>query len=312
MKIVVSGGAGFIGSHLCQKLLEEGHQVICLDNLLTSTGKNIESFKDNPNFTFIKTDVSEQLPADLEADQVFHLASPASPNKHSSISYLAFPEQTMLANTVGTRNMAELAIKSEAKFLFASTSEVYGDPLEHPQKETYRGNVSTTGPRAVYDESKRFGETIVSTFVRKNNLDARIIRIFNTFGPGMADDGRVVYEFVKASLKGEKLPIFGDGNQTRSFCFVSDLVEGLIEAMNKEGTKGEVFNLGNPQEFSVMELAKKIIELTGSNSEISLVEPLPEDDPKKRCPDIAKAKEVLGWDPKVSLDEGLKKFINSF
>ncbi len=311
MKIIVTGGAGFLGSHLCDKLIEMGNQVICIDNLITGSEKNISHLRNNPNFKFIIHDVINGLPEGLQADQIYHLASPASPNKNNPKSYIAHPFETMQVNTTGTWKLCEMAIKLGAKFLFASTSEVYGDPLEHPQKETYKGNVSTTGPRSVYDESKRFGETITAAFVRSKNLDGRIIRIFNTYGPGMAlDDGRVVIEFVQASLSSKPFPVFGDGTQTRSFCFVSDLVNGIIAAMDK-GEKGEVYNLGNPNEFTILELAEKVKTLTNSQSEIKQVEELPEDDPMQRCPDITKAKEKLNWEPKVSLEEGLRILIDS-
>lgn len=315
MKIVVTGGAGFLGSHLCEKLLKLGHKVICVDNLLTGSEKNIEEFKSNPNFRFIKADVSGNMEeilrlATLAQDdirQIYHLASPASPSLNSSKSYHVLAFETMQVNTTGTWNLCKLAVKFGAKFLFASTSEVYGDPLEHPQKETYRGNVSTTGPRSIYDESKRFGETITSAFIRSKDLDGRIVRIFNTYGPKMAlDDGRVVIEFVTAALAGRPFPVFGDGKQTRSFCYVSDMTEGIIAAMEK-GEKKEIYNLGNPDEFSVLELAEKVKILTGSTSDVEYVAELPEDDPIRRCPDISKAKEKLGWEPKISLEEGLKR-----
>lgn len=307
MKIIVAGGAGFLGSHLCQRLLDENHQVICIDNLVTGNEDNLKPFKNQQNFKFLKLDISEDLPKDLTADRVYHLASPASPNRHSSKSYHSLPFETMRANTTGTWNLAELARKNQARLLFASTSESYGDPLVHPQAEEYRGNVSTTGPRSVYDESKRFGETIVAAYVRSKGLDGRIIRIFNTYGPGMSlDDGRVVIEFMKAAINNQPLPVFGDGLQTRSFCFVSDLIEGIIKVMETPNLGGEVVNLGNPHEFTILELAQKIKEVTGSSSEILFKEPLPQDDPLKRRPDIEKAKKLLDWEPKVDLLEGLK------
>lgn len=307
MKVIVTGGAGFLGSHLCDKLIEQGHQVICIDNLLTGSEKNIEHLKNNPDFQFVNHDVSKPLPDNLTADQVYHLASPASPNKDSKISYQSFPFETMAVNTIGTQNLCEFAAKFNAKFLFASTSEVYGEPLEHPQKETYLGNVSTTGPRSIYDEAKRFGETITSVYIRSKSLDGRIIRIFNTYGPRIAFDGRVVIEIIQAALENKPLPIFGDGKQTRSFCYISDMVEGIILAMEK-GEPGEIYNLGNPDEFTILELAEFAKKLTGSTSNLEFKD-LPEDDPTRRCPDITKAKEKLGWEPKVSLEEGLKKLI---
>ncbi len=309
MKILVTGGAGFIGSHLCEKLLQNGHQVLAVDNLITGSEKNIEHLKGNPNFQFLNYDVIKKLPDELKADQIYHMASPASPHLKSPTSYHALPFETMAVNTLATWNLCQFAIESNAKFLFASTSEIYGDPKESPQKEEYRGNVSSTGPRSVYDESKRFGETIVAAFERSKGLDGRIIRIFNTYGPRLAKDGRVVSEFITAALRNEVLPIFGEGTQTRSFCYISDLVDGIILAMEKEGTKGEVFNLGNPEEYKIVELAQKIKELTASQSEIKSVESLPEDDPLQRCPDISKSREKLGWEPKVKLEEGLGKFI---
>lgn len=313
MKILVSGGAGFLGSHLCDKLIEEGHQVICVDNLLTGNEENIKHLKNNPYFEFAIQDVTGNLDIspDLKLDQIYHLASPASPSMHSNKSYHALPFETMAVNSIGTWNLAELATQMGAKFLFASTSEVYGDPLEHPQKEEYRGNVSTTGPRAVYDESKRFGETIVSAFVRSEKLDGRIVRIFNTYGPRMAlDDGRVVIEFVQAALEGKPFPVFGDGKQTRSFCYVSDMTLGIVAAMEK-GVSGEIYNLGNPDEFTVLELVEKVKNITNTQSEVEFVSKLPEDDPLRRCPDITKVKEALGWEPKISLEDGLSKLIAS-
>ena len=311
MKVVVTGGAGFLGSHLCDRLISDGHQVICIDNLITGSEENISQLKNNPNFKFINYDVSNGLPEGLDAEQIYHLASPASPNKNNPKSYIAHPFETMKVNTEGTWKLAEAAVGMGAKLLFASTSEIYGNPKEHPQKETYLGNVSTIGPRAVYDEAKRFGETVVSAYVRSKGLDGVIIRIFNTYGPRMADDGRVVIEFVKAALKNKPLPVFGEGTQSRSFCYVDDLIDGIILAMEK-GESGEVYNLGNPDEFTILELAKKVKELANSASEIKLAEKLPEDDPLQRCPDLSKTKEVLSWEPKISLDEGLKKLIQYY
>ena len=308
MKAIVTGGAGFLGSHLVDKLIKRGDEVLVIDNLLTGNLKNLDHLNNNPNFKFLNQDVSLSFQTDFQADEIYHLASPASPNLNNPISYQALPFNTMMVNSMGTWQMAEMAIRMEAKFLFASTSEIYGDPLEHPQKEEYKGNTSPTGPRSVYDEAKRFGETITSAFVRSKGLDGRIVRIFNTYGPRMAQDGRVVIEFIQAALKNKPIPIFGDGRQTRSFMFVSDLIEGIILAMEK-GEKGEVFNLGNPNEFTILELAEKVKVLTNSSSEVKLIKPLPQDDPIRRCPDICRAKEKLGWEPKIQLEEGLKKLI---
>lgn len=308
MRIIVTGGAGFLGSHLCDKLIEMGNQVVCIDNLLTGSIDNIVHLQDSPDFEFVETDAAEGLPEDLDFDALYHLASPASPNKNNPQSYIALPFETMEINSFGTWALCEEALSRGAKFLFASTSEIYGDPLEHPQKESYKGNVSTTGPRSVYDESKRFGETITAAFVRYKKLDGRIIRIFNTYGPRMASDGRVVIEFVNAALQNKPLPVFGDGKQTRSFCYVSDLIDGIIAAMDK-GEKGEIYNLGNPREFTILELVEVVKKITKVSSEVEFVEKLPTDDPLRRCPDITKAKERLGWEPKVELEEGLKKLI---
>jgi nucleoside-diphosphate-sugar epimerase len=311
MKILVAGGAGFLGSHVCIKLISNGNEVWCVDNYLTGTKRNIQQMLDNTNFHLIKADITKKITGIPKLDQIYHLASPASPNIHSKKSYHQLPFETMKANTTGTWILAELACKDKAKMVFASTSETYGDPLEHPQKESYRGNVSTTGPRSVYDEAKRFGETIVAAFVRSKGLDGRIVRIFNTFGPRMAiDDGRVVTEFIYAALANKQISIFGDGTQTRSFCYVDDLVEGLVKAMNMEKTKGEIFNLGNPGEFTILELAKMIKRLTKSKSDIVFSENLPVDDPLKRRPDISKAENILGWAPKISLEQGLVMLIN--
>ncbi len=311
MKIVITGGAGFLGSHLCEQLLKEGNEVVCIDNLVTGNKENIAHLLENPKFSFREHDVIQGLPEDLVVDQIYHLASPASPNIHSPKSYHALAFETMQVNTVGTWKIAEYCIQNNAKLLFASTSEVYGDPLEHPQTESYRGNVSTTGPRSVYDEAKRFGETIISAFIRSKKLDARIIRIFNTYGPRMApNDGRVVIEFMQAALLGKPFPVFGDGKQTRSFCYVSDLIDGIIKAMNTEGTVGNVYNLGNPTEFTILELAQKVNEVANTASQVALQEPLPTDDPMQRCPDITKAKQELSWEPKVQLEAGLHNLLD--
>ena len=309
----MAGGAGFIGSKLCSALLKKGYFVICVDNILTGSLNNLDSLRENENFQFINHDIAQPLEENLTADFVFHLASPASPNHHSKLSYHSLPMETMLANTQGTFELLKFAEKSKAKFLFASTSEVYGNPLEHPQKEDYNGNVSTTGPRSVYDESKRFGETITAYFLRDRNVDTRIARIFNTYGPGMLkEDMRMIIVFITQVLLGKQITVFGDGKQTRSLCFIDDMVEGLMLLMFSPNTKGEIVNLGSDEEKTVLEYAETIKKLTGSESEIVFSEKLPEDDPIRRRPDITRAKKLLGWEPKVSLQEGLLKTIEYF
>ena len=312
-KFIVTGGAGFIGSHICDELLKAGDAVICIDNFITGAPENIQEFLSNPNFKFIEHDLTKQLPAiEGNIDGIFHFASPASPNKKSPKSYIAFPIETLLVNSVGTYNLLELAKEKNARFVYASTSEVYGDPEISPQVETYFGNVNPNGVRSVYDEGKRFGEAVVMAFVRKYDLDGRILRIFNTYGDKMQkDDGRVVSNFIVQALQNSPITIFGDGTQTRSFCFVSDLVGGILEFMKRDGLKGEVVNLGNPEERTVLALAEIIKKLTNSSSEI-LFEALPEDDPMKRRPDISKAQKLLDFAPKVSIEEGLTKTIEYF
>jgi len=313
MNILITGGAGFIGSHLTKKLLKNNYQVIVVDNLITGCEKNIEEFKDNKNFTFIKADVIKPLTDLPKIDYLFHLASPASPNHQSKISYHQLALETMLVNTTGTLELLKLAKKHQAKFLFASTSEVYGNPLVHPQNEGYFGNVNPIGPRAVYDEAKRFGETLTSYFAKKEGVDGKIARIFNTYGPNMrVDDKRMVVNFITQALKNEPITIFGNGKQTRSLCYVDDLVDGLIKLMFNKNTYGEVVNLGNPEEHTVLEYAKIIKRLANSKSEIVFFEELPPDDPQKRKPDISKAKKLLNWEPKIGLEEGLKKTICYF
>lgn len=308
--ILVTGGAGFIGSYLCKRLLRDGYEVVCIDNLATGSEENLRDIMGHAHFRFIKHDVIRPFEEDIKIDAIFHLASPASPNHHSAKSYHALPLETMLVNTQGTLELLRLAEAKGASFLFASTSEVYGDPLEHPQKEIYRGNVSTTGPRSVYDEAKRFGETITAYFERERGVDARIVRIFNTYGPHMQrDDLRMVVSFILQALDGKNITIFGDGSQTRSLCYVEDLVEGLVRLMFYPNTKGAVINLGNPEEHTVMEYAEKIRRLAGATGDIVSSETLPIDDPKKRKPDITKAKELLGWEPETSLDDGLARTI---
>ncbi len=311
--VLIAGGAGFIGSHLCERLLVDNYNVICVDNLLTGTRSNIDHLQNKENFTFLNHNVIEPLPEIGQVDAVYHLASPASPNHHSKLSYHALPMETMLVNTRGTMELLKFAERNKAKFLFASTSEAYGDPEVHPQPEEYRGNVSTTGPRAVYDEAKRFGETITSYFWRERDVDARIVRIFNTYGPRLSkEDMRMISIFIQQALKGEKITIFGDGQQTRSLCYIDDLVEGLVRLMFYPETRGEIVNLGSTDEHTIHEYATIVRELTHSQSEIINSEELPEDDPVKRRPDITKAKRLLDWEPKVPLKDGLQKLIESY
>jgi len=311
--VLVAGGAGFIGSNLCDRLLADNYKVICVDNLLTGSRSNIEHLQGKEGFTFLNHNVIEPLPEIGHIDALFHLASPASPNHHSKLSYHALPMETMLVNTKGTMELLRFAERNKAKFLFASTSEAYGDPEIHPQTEDYRGNVSTTGPRAVYDEAKRFGETITSYFWRERDVDARIVRIFNTYGPRLSkEDMRMISNFIQQALTNQKITIFGDGKQTRSLCYIDDLIEGLMRLMFYPGTKGQVVNLGSVDEYSVYEYATIVKELSHSQSEIVNSEELPEDDPIKRRPDTTKAKQLLDWEPKVPLREGLQKLIDSY
>ncbi len=303
-RILVTGGAGFIGSHLCDALMEQGHEVACLDNLYTGRKSNVLRHFGNPRFEFVRHDVT--VPILLEADAVFHLACPASP-----VHYQYNPVKTVKTNVMGTINMLGLAKRVRARFLLASTSEVYGDPLEHPQRESYWGNVNPIGPRSCYDEGKRVAETLTVNYRIEHRLDAKIVRIFNTYGPRMLfNDGRVVSNFIVQALKGKELTIYGDGSQTRSFCFVSDLVRGLTALMDKKGFHGPV-NMGNPTEMTIAELAELVKELTGSKSRI-VHEPLPKDDPTRRNPDISLARKELDWAPQVSLREGLELTIKDF
>ena len=305
MKILVTGGAGFIGSHLCDFILEKGHYVICADNLLTGDIKNIKHNLQNKRFEFIKHDVTKPLKISGRIDYVLHFASPASP-----VDYMNYPLETLDVGSAGTKNLLELAKKNKAKFLLASTSEVYGDPKVSPQSEEYYGNVNPIGPRSVYDEAKRFAEALTSAYIREKLVDARIVRIFNTYGPRMGlDDGRVVPNFIKQALTGQPLTVYGDGSQTRSFCYVSDMVSGIYKLMYTK-TAGPI-NIGNPKELKVNEFANVILKLTGSRSKI-VYKPLPQDDPKQRRPDISKAKKELGWAPEVDLEEGLRKTIAWF
>lgn len=304
-RILVTGGAGFIGSHLCKRLVEEGNEVICLDNLFTGSKKNIEELLDYRNFEFVRHDVTMEYMA--EVDQIYNLACPASPPH-----YQYNPIKTMKTSVLGAMNMLGLAKRVKARILQASTSEVYGNPLVHPQTESYWGNVNPIGIRSCYDEGKRAAETLFFDYHRQNNVDIKVIRIFNTYGPNMnMQDGRVVSNFIVQALSGEDITIYGDGSQTRSFCYVDDLVEGMVRMMNsRDGFTGPV-NLGNPGEFTMLELAEKVITLTGSKSDI-VYKPLPQDDPLQRKPVIDLAKKELNWEPKIMLEEGLNRTIEYF
>ncbi len=307
MRVLITGAAGFIGSHLCERFLREGHEVIGMDNFLTGSPDNIAHLFENPDFTFLKYDVTNFIYVKGDLDLILHFACPASP-----VDYMNHPIHTMKVDSLGTLNTLGLAKAKGARYVFASTSEVYGNPTVHPQPETYWGNVNPLGPRSVYDEAKRFSEALTMAYHREHGIDVRIVRIFNTYGPRMRiDDGRVIPNFVSQALRGEDLTVYGDGSQTRSFCYIDDLVEGIYRVAMKEDIGGEVFNLGNPEEWSILDLAKLILDLTESPSRIKFVD-RPEDDPDRRRPDITKAKKVLGWEPKVSLREGLERTIGWF
>jgi len=296
-RALVTGGAGFLGSHLCDALLADGYSVIVVDNLLTGRASNLDHLRNDSRFEFRQLDIN--LPFDCgKVDYVFHFACPASP-----VDYMEHGIETLKVGSLGTMHALEAARKYEAKYLISSTSECYGDPLEHPQKETYWGNVNPIGPRSVYDEAKRFSEALTMAYHRYYKVDTRIVRIFNTYGPRMQlNDGRVVPNFMKQALRGEDLTVFGDGSQTRSFCYVSDEIDGFIR-LSKSNERWPV-NIGNPTEFTILECAKRVLAVTGSRSAIRY-EPLPQDDPKQRCPDITKARTLLGWEPKIDLETGL-------
>jgi dTDP-glucose 4,6-dehydratase len=304
-RALVTGGAGFLGSHLCDRLLDEGIDVVCMDNLITGSMENIEHLVGREGFRFVKQDVTDFIHVPGRLDYILHFASPASP-----IDYLNLPIQTLKVGSLGTHKALGLAKSKGSRFLLASTSEVYGDPKIHPQPETYWGNVNPVGPRGVYDEAKRFAEAITMAYQRHHGVDTRIVRIFNTYGPRMrAGDGRVVPAFINQALEGQPLTAFGDGTQTRSFCFVSDLIEGIWRLLSSDHR--DPVNIGNPSEMTVLEFAHEIIRLTGSKSDI-VFEPLPVNDPKVRQPDISLAREVLGWEPTVSLEDGLRETIAYF
>ena len=305
MRFVISGGAGFIGSHMCDYLLERGHSVVALDNLITGSAVNVEHLLDNPKFEFHRVDVTRSVAVGGNVHCVMHMASLASPR-----DYLAHPVETLESGASGTRHMLDLAKRHDARFLLTSTSECYGDPLEHPQKETYWGNVNPIGPRGVYDEAKRFAEAMTLAYHRYHGVNTKIVRIFNTYGPRMRlRDGRAVPAFMSQALQNEDVTVFGDGTQTRSFCYVSDLVEGILRLADAD--TNEPVNIGNPHEVTIEDIARTIIKLVGSTSKI-VYRPLPVDDPKQRRPDITRAQTLLGWEPKVGLEEGLMKTVGYF
>jgi len=305
LRIVVSGAAGFVGSHMCDRLLAEGHRVVALDNFLTGARRNISHLLHNPAFEFLEKDITRPFTVEGNVDCVVNMASPASPK-----DYLEHPIETLDVGSIGSRNMLELALSKGSRYLVTSTSECYGDPLVHPQVETYWGNVNPVGPRSCYDESKRFAEAITMAYHRKHGVRTNIARIFNTYGPRMKlDDGRVVPAFLDQALRGEPMTVFGSGNQTRSFCYVSDLVDGLYRLMQSD--ERYPVNLGNPREMTILEFAQHIRKMTGTKSQIAF-EPLPEDDPKQRKPDITKARTLLGWEPKVPLEDGLRETVKYF
>ncbi len=312
MRILITGAAGFLGSHLCERLLTEGHSVVGMDNFITGSPENLAHLAGQPNFSFIRHDVSNFIFAPGKLDAVMHFASPASPNAKSPFGYVNLPIQTMKAGALGTHNSLGVASANHARFLLASTSEIYGDPLEHPQRETYWGHVDPIGLRSVYDEAKRFAEALTMAYHRFHNIDTRIVRIFNTYGPRMRlDDGRVVPNFLQQALRREPLTIYGDGAQTRSFCFVDDLIEGIYRLLLSD--EHDPVNIGNPVEVSILEMAQLINELTGNPAGIILIPgERGESDPQRRRPDITRARSILGWEPHVQLAEGIQRTIPFF
>lgn len=305
MRVVVTGGAGFIGSHLCDRLIRDGHEVICVDNFITGSESNVAHLRAKPAFQLIAHDISKPLEIDGAIDLILHFASPASP-----IDYLKLPIQTLKVGSLGTHNALGIAKTKGAKFLLASTSEVYGDPQVHPQPETYYGHVNPVGPRGVYDEAKRFAEAMTMAYHRAHGVDTRIVRIFNSYGRRMRpNDGRAIPAFITQALRGESLTAFGDGSQTRSFCYIDDLIEGIVRLSRAD--YHDPVNIGNPEEYTILQLAQQIIKVTGSSSRI-IFKPLPQDDPKQRCPDISLARQRLGWEPRIGLDDGLQRTIEWF
>jgi len=311
MRILITGAAGFLGSHLCDRLIADGHQVAGLDNFVTGSSENISHLMGNEQFTFYKADVSNYIFVPGSLDAVLHFASPASPNPASPYAYFNLPIQTMKAGALGTHNTLGVAKANNARFLLASTSEIYGDPFEHPQKETYAGNVDITGPRAVYDEAKRFAESLTLAYHRQHNVNTRIVRIFNTYGPRMdMEDGRALPNLLKQALLGQPLTVYGDGGQTRSFCYVDDLIDGIVKLLYSD--EHMPVNIGNPVEMTILEFAQIINRITNNKAGFVYVDARSSRDPQRRRPDITRAKEILGWEPKVNLEEGLERTIPYF
>lgn len=314
-KILITGGAGFIGTHLCEAMLSAGHEVVCIDNLLSGSRDNLTPFLDNPKFTFIEHDICEPLPPSpsiSNLDSIFHFACPASPNPESPISYMRFPVETMMVNTLGSQRMLELARANNCQIIFASTSEVYGDPLTHPQPESYWGNVSPNGPRSCYDEGKRAMEALAFAYHRLYNVQIKVVRIFNTYGPHMRlDDGRFTINLIDSFLHHKPFKMYGDGNSTRSFCYIDDLISGILAVFASASTVGQVINLGNPDEYTLNDAIKIFEDIIGQELPKIQAETQP-DDPKKRQPDISKAKALLGWEPKIDFATGMKKTLEDY